>query len=709
MKRSLVDRSSTTSTVEESDTESENESARPSAHSSASTSSSKKRRTAKHVIGYDSLWEREFSWLQPVTDETGKVTGMLCRLCKLHKSKGKYNHSSVWSENPCTYLRKDSVRRHNSSQQHKGAVEKQSLLEASSSDGGITQAFQRGLTLKKSAVKGAMQCLYWLVKSEIPHTTNYNSLLKAVQHMGCDKLKHLNQGDNAKYTSQRIIQEFLQIIGSSLEQQQLQNLHLSPFFSLMIDETTDVSVLNELVIYARYITPSADVKTSFMSITALFNGTAETIEKAVATFLDDKDLSLSKMVGFATDGANVMTGRLNGVSTLLKRKQPTLTTIHCLAHRLALAAAQSGSKVAYINNTFKPTLSQLFYFYENSSVRMSGLKAIEQLLQTPELKLKKAGDTRWLSHDLACQSLMKVLPAVIASLEREAQERGDALAHGLYKVVRNYNFVATLYMMNDVLPIVSRLSRTLQTSELDLSVLHGLVTSTTETLQQLVDNPGVYMKKLDSDIDSSLSDFGVSHTTESKERFKRAIQNPFVSTLISNIKERLPDTGIFAAFSFLDPVKLPDTAEKAREDNYGENCIQLLGNHYGMGEAPIINKDELLGEWHSLRVYMINECRSKSLKEMLKILAKQTSTLALAHPNIAILAQVCITLPITTCDCERAFSTMRRVKSRLRSEMKNSTLNDCMRVSIEGPDMEDFNFDSCVDAWSKLKNRRISL
>ena len=32
--------------------------------------------------------------------------------------------------------------------------------------------------------------------------------------------------------------------------------------------------------------------------------------------------------------------------------------------------------------------------------------------------------------------------------------------------------------------------------------------------------------------------------------------------------------------------------------------------------------------------------------------------------------------------------------------MKNSTLNDCMRISIEGPDIEVFYFDLCVNTWS---------
>ena len=49
-------------------------------------------------------------------------------------------------------------------------------------------------------------------------------------------------------------------------------------------------------------------------------------------------------------------------------------------------------------------------------------------------------------------------------LSPEAEERGDAAAVGLYNVVRKYNFVASLYMMCDVLPAVSCLSCILQSS-----------------------------------------------------------------------------------------------------------------------------------------------------------------------------------------------------------------------------------------------------
>ena len=156
--------------------------------------------TSKHLVGYRQLWESEFTWLIPVETD-GLVTGMLCRLCQRHKTKNKYNHSPVWSSTPCISFRKDALGRHANSDQHKSALELESHRVAAERDGGIAQAFQLQVTMQHKAVKGAMQCLYWLVKSEVSHTTKYGSLVDAVQYniMSCDYFKHLNQADNAKY------------------------------------------------------------------------------------------------------------------------------------------------------------------------------------------------------------------------------------------------------------------------------------------------------------------------------------------------------------------------------------------------------------------------------------------------------------------------------------------------------------------------------
>ena len=62
---------------------------------------------------------------------------------------------------------------------------------------------------------------------------------------------------------------------------------------------------------------------------------------------------------------------------------------------------------------------------------MSGLHAIQALLDDPAIKLKEAKDMRWLSHDAAVATLLRILPSLMESLERKATERGKPTAEGL--------------------------------------------------------------------------------------------------------------------------------------------------------------------------------------------------------------------------------------------------------------------------------------
>ena len=155
-----------------------------------------------------------------------------------------------------------------------------------------------------------------------------------------------------------------------------------------------------------------------------------------------------------------MIGARGGIATLLKEKCPWLISNHCVAHRLALAAAQAADEVAYVKK-FKVILSQL-YRYDYSPVRTASLRGIQEVLNDPKLKLTKASDVRWLSHEKAVDNLRKCLPSVITSLEQEASERHDAQALGLATFVKSYNFVATLLMLADVLPPLTHLSRAFQ-------------------------------------------------------------------------------------------------------------------------------------------------------------------------------------------------------------------------------------------------------
>ena len=216
------------------------------------------------------------------------------------------------------------------------------------------------------------------------------------------------------------------------------------------------------------------------------------------------------------------------------------------------------------------------------------------------------------------------------------------------------------------------------------------------------------LNSLDADFDDSLSECGITVTAELKQQFHTTVYVPFLESLLCHVQERLPDTGVFAAFSILDPSKLPASVEDVVSLRYGEPAVQTLEQQYCCGDVVSVNASSIKAEWQELRIYLRGYCRSKSMADILQLLI-HNPTLQASYPNFSKLAHICQTLPIHTADCERAFSTMRRVKGRLRSEMTNSTLNHCMRISIEGPTLEEFNFNESVDSWGNLKNRRIAI
>ena len=249
---------------------------------------------------------------------------------------------------------------------HREAEELEAHRVASQHDGGIMSAFSSTTSAQRMALVGAMKLLYWLAKEEIPLTTKFSSLKDLAIHLGNQYLKELYVGGNAHYTSEQSISELLQCISTTIDEKIVSDLKSSPFFVLMTDESTDISVLKQLVLVCRYSTCSG-IKTSFLQITDIPNGTADTIEAALLRVLSGNGVDISRLRRFGTDGAAVMTGSRNGVATKLRSHSPRMILVHCINHRLALAAAHAADDIPYIQR-FKSILQSLFYFYQNSAV-----------------------------------------------------------------------------------------------------------------------------------------------------------------------------------------------------------------------------------------------------------------------------------------------------------------------------------------------------
>ena len=60
---------------------------------------------------------------------------------------------------------------------------------------------------------------------------------------------------------------------------------------------------------------------------------------------------------------------------------------------------------------------------------------------------------------------------------------------------------------------------------------------------------------------------------------------------------------------------------------------------------------------------------------------------------------------MNTAECERAFSTMKRITTALRNRLITVNLEHLMRISINGPDIQNLKFIKEATSWSNQGQR----
>ncbi len=120
------------------------------------------------------------------------------------------------------------------------------------------------------------------------------------------------------YQSAHTCKEFSGIFSEMLDQELMDQLKQSPFFTLQLDESTDVSMEKHLAIYITYKYGNKPV-TRFLQLRKIQDADAGAIVNAVVSVCASRGISMSKLVGLGTDGASVMIGHLTGVGVRLRQ------------------------------------------------------------------------------------------------------------------------------------------------------------------------------------------------------------------------------------------------------------------------------------------------------------------------------------------------------------------------------------------------------
>ena len=287
-------------------------------------------RSYKDNLSYDPKWKRQYPWM----DYDSAAKGMVCVVCT---SCGKVpvQAKGAWVTRPVSNWVKATalLSKHNKSEWHKAAVEKQkpSLLHEKHSGGIVEQIIsvsEEEKQHKRMFLKKLVRSLYFLVKHHIPHTTTFEGLITLQIENGDIQLKgHRDKCPrNATHESYATVIDLLSSISKIIERDLLSSFNASAYFSLMADESTDVSSKEELSICARWEWDTKPVE-HFLGIVPAKETTAEAISSYLCAFLESKSIDIITIRGLGFDGTNTMSGQRSGVQKRLRFHSPSAVYI----------------------------------------------------------------------------------------------------------------------------------------------------------------------------------------------------------------------------------------------------------------------------------------------------------------------------------------------------------------------------------------------
>ncbi|XP_026736365.1 uncharacterized protein LOC113499954 [Trichoplusia ni] len=177
-------------------------------------------------------------------------------------------------------------------------------------------------------------------------------------------------------------------------------------FSLITDESTDLSTTKHLCLVVRYAKMNR-IKDCFLALIPLEEANAPTLFEHIVIFFRSNNIPYKdNLIGFASDGANVMMGRNNSVVTLLQNEIPNIFILKCACHSLHLCASYA---CAQLPRFIEDLVRDIYNYFSSSPKRVAEFKNFQIFCNLKVHKLLHPSPTRWLSVHAAVKRILEQL------------------------------------------------------------------------------------------------------------------------------------------------------------------------------------------------------------------------------------------------------------------------------------------------------------
>lgn len=311
------------------------------------------------VLHFQAKWYQEYTWLH-FNQSAGKVFCFsCCRALKLGLFPPSLKTEPAFIDQGFNNWKKAHERfnSHQKSQQHLTAAVKLSESKSSNIATSLTEASKKALCENRLVLRAIFTSLQYLAKQGLPiqGADDSKGNFKELLALRCEDIPALRSWSNRSitYTSHDIQNEILEMMAHEIVRNLLLKVRASKFFSLIADETTDISTKEQLSFTLRYVDEHLKSDEIFLGLYEMRSTTGEAITDAIIDILRRFDLDITFCRGQCYDGASNMKGQYLGVQSRIKSLEPRATYVHCFNHSLNLALQDAVRGIGLMRDTLQ--------------------------------------------------------------------------------------------------------------------------------------------------------------------------------------------------------------------------------------------------------------------------------------------------------------------------------------------------------------------
>lgn len=502
-------------------------------------------------------------------------------------------------------------------------------------------------------------------------------------------------------------------------------------FSIILDTSSDIEGRHYMVTYLQAIEDNTPIVYFYKLIEMTQDVTAQGHYNVLMNAINEEKQDMSQyfkryMVGFASDGASVMTRKYNGLVTKVRAHVDNpIYAVHCMAHRLQLAIGNAFATDPFFEE-LDNTVNFAYAFYNRGEKREAHLRATAITMNVNYYRLTYIYDVRWVSSQVSAMTSIHLMWSVIITdlnaikNDNSFSETTKQKARKLLRTLTGREFMVIFHFVLDVLQEFKTWSKRMQTRGSLLADYTEFYTDIEETFNELKKKNGVYLIKYLVDVDcNNIFEYYTKQTIsynyvelhrdpKINDRVPipklHEIRDTFLTKVIEEIENYFPE-GNLQNFKIFQPKNLPRTI--GQTSTYGLKEVLWICDYFKWDKCM-----NLVDEWKHVLMNIIDSDSVCALRQRHTQTAKFWSE-ALNMPDIGWkesvekLVKTMLVLTTGSSEAERGFSIMNHIKYDRRSRLSPDNLESLMRIRINGPDnMDQFIAIKYARKWIKENHYR---